>query len=187
VTGNKKVPDNFVCTIRTVRVYRYDFSLCFYFVVSTLFAIVTPQTTLCFCSSLAYKHLMYPNSMDPRNRRNRRNPRQIHPRSIPPGHPSHIVAAVVARALFSRVSFTPNVVYELQQVIVDMPEPCTELAPLVVEGDVGDCGICLCTMEKGEKIIPLPCQPNHNHVFHQGCIEPWLRNHRTCPTCRGEF
>jgi len=135
--------------------------------------------------------------MDPRNRRNRRNPRnsrnprQIHPRSRPPEHPSRVVAAVVARALFSRVSFTPNVVYELQQVIVDIPdpctEPCTEFAPLVVEGDVGDCGICLCAMEKGEKIIPLPCQPNHNHVFHQECIEPWLRNHRTCPTCRGEF
>lgn len=137
--------------------------------------------------------------MDPMDSRNRR---QIHPRHprhprrrrrpIPPGHPSNVVANVVARALFSRISFSPNTVYELQQVIIDMPEPLctsepsrTSLTPLVVEGDIGECNICLCKMEKGEKIIPLPCQPNHNHVFHQICIEPWLHNNRTCPTCRG--
>ena len=39
----------------------------------------------------------------------------------------------------------------------------------------GDCSICM-----------LPFQPRQlvcNHIFHTGCIDPWLAQHHTCPLC----
>jgi hypothetical protein len=40
-----------------------------------------------------------------------------------------------------------------------------------------DCPICYETMTQA---VQLGC----NHRFHEGCIDPWLENHSSCPLCR---
>lgn len=49
-----------------------------------------------------------------------------------------------------------------------------------------DCGICLCPIEKDDKFRALPCSETHNHCFHTECVDEWLKNHSTCPTCRSK-
>uniref|UniRef100_A0A0E0M042 RING-type E3 ubiquitin transferase n=1 Tax=Oryza punctata TaxID=4537 RepID=A0A0E0M042_ORYPU len=42
------------------------------------------------------------------------------------------------------------------------------------------CTICLETFIAGEQVVATPC----NHIFHQGCITPWVKGHGNCPVCR---
>lgn len=42
------------------------------------------------------------------------------------------------------------------------------------------CTICLDDFVDGESCRVFAC----NHVFHSNCIDPWLKNHLTCPICR---
>jgi len=55
-----------------------------------------------------------------------------------------------------------------------------------VEGDIGECSICQETFQHGEHFMLLPCNDKHPHKFHKFCISPWLKNHDTCPMCRGK-
>lgn len=43
-----------------------------------------------------------------------------------------------------------------------------------------DCSICLKGFTKGEVIRLLNCK----HIFHDGCIIPWLEKRSCCPNCR---
>lgn len=43
------------------------------------------------------------------------------------------------------------------------------------------CVVCLESGEKGESMVRLTCK----HVFHKGCVEKWLQESQTCPSCRG--
>ncbi|CAK9142760.1 unnamed protein product [Ilex paraguariensis] len=50
------------------------------------------------------------------------------------------------------------------------------------EGSIASgCSICLADYKDTDMLRLLP---NCNHFFHQKCIDPWLRIHRTCPICR---
>lgn len=61
-----------------------------------------------------------------------------------------------------------------------------KIVVLKVEGDIGECGICLETFKIGETFKCLPCSDTVNHKFHTSCIDPWLIDNTTCPTCRAE-
>lgn len=49
---------------------------------------------------------------------------------------------------------------------------------MVQRGDA--CAVCQETLSLGEDVKELPCK----HLFHPGCIDPWLTNKNTCPVCR---
>lgn len=42
------------------------------------------------------------------------------------------------------------------------------------------CSVCIDKFEEeDEELIKMPC----NHVFHKGCLIPWLEQHNSCPSC----
>lgn len=45
------------------------------------------------------------------------------------------------------------------------------------------CHICLEGVEYGVVLVELECA----HVYHKGCIHTWLKQKRSCPTCRSEI
>lgn len=45
------------------------------------------------------------------------------------------------------------------------------------------CPVCLLDYELDEEVLKLPC----THVFHQDCIETWLKQANTCCVCRHEL
>nr|CAB3504157.1 unnamed protein product [Digitaria exilis] len=46
------------------------------------------------------------------------------------------------------------------------------------------CAVCLEDVRPGEMVRQLPAC---GHLFHVGCVDAWLRAHRTCPLCRCEL
>lgn len=46
-----------------------------------------------------------------------------------------------------------------------------------------ECVVCKETMRVGRDVCKLPC----GHLFHWGCILPWLKARDTCPCCRGRL
>lgn len=42
------------------------------------------------------------------------------------------------------------------------------------------CAICLVPYKNGDELRSLPCE----HEFHKSCIDSWLGNNASCPTCR---
>lgn len=47
-----------------------------------------------------------------------------------------------------------------------------------------ECAVCLSEFGKAEKLRLLPVC---SHVFHPGCVDPWLSAHATCPLCRSNL
>ena len=45
------------------------------------------------------------------------------------------------------------------------------------------CAVCQETGRGGGGRVLLPC----GHKFCEGCVVPWLRENKTCPSCRWEF
>ncbi|GMI73517.1 hypothetical protein HRI_001021000 [Hibiscus trionum] len=52
-----------------------------------------------------------------------------------------------------------------------------------VDGDAGNCMICLEELEVGYEASRMPCC----HFFHGDCIEKWLKQSHYCPICRFEM
>jgi len=48
------------------------------------------------------------------------------------------------------------------------------------------CAICLVPYNEGDPIRTLPCPGSQRkpHVFHQSCVDTWLKTNATCPLCR---
>lgn len=46
------------------------------------------------------------------------------------------------------------------------------------------CPICLSDFQDGDKVRVLPLC---NHGFHKKCVDAWLSDHSSCPTCRAEL
>eukprot|EP00966_Prymnesium_polylepis_P139654 3226934-Prymnesium_polylepis.1 len=46
------------------------------------------------------------------------------------------------------------------------------------EGEL--CSVCLCDYDDADLLIRLPC----GHLFHEACVERWLRQDSSCPHCR---
>ncbi|XP_039003606.1 RING-H2 finger protein ATL33-like [Hibiscus syriacus] len=42
------------------------------------------------------------------------------------------------------------------------------------------CAVCLEDFEARENVMVTPC----NHMFHEECILPWVKDHGHCPVCR---
>ena len=60
-----------------------------------------------------------------------------------------------------------------------------DAAPFLITDDGGagvECAICLSTFCAGDAVAVrlLPCM----HVYHVGCIDPWLARSVRCPTCK---
>jgi hypothetical protein len=60
------------------------------------------------------------------------------------------------------------------------------LPPSIIDGDFeikGECSVCLLACEQSQRVLkPANC----DHCFHEDCLTPWIREHSTCPNCRGE-
>lgn len=62
-----------------------------------------------------------------------------------------------------------------------------QLPEFTLDADLDTCSICQEDMKKGERVRWLPCQETRNHAFHTACIDPWIKDHSSCPTCRGTW
>jgi E3 ubiquitin-protein ligase RNF115/126 len=52
--------------------------------------------------------------------------------------------------------------------------------PTVWVREAASCPVCLDELAAGDEAREMPCK----HVFHDGCILPWLEMHSSCPVCR---
>jgi hypothetical protein len=51
------------------------------------------------------------------------------------------------------------------------------------EKNKNECAVCLSRLRRGDAVTTLPCL----HMYHRGCIEPWLRQgaaRADCPVCK---
>lgn len=48
------------------------------------------------------------------------------------------------------------------------------------DGEPECCPICLLDYSEGDELRVLPC----NHFMHKSCLDAWLANNPSCPTCR---
>lgn len=63
------------------------------------------------------------------------------------------------------------------------PVPNTRSEPTVVTASArspNECSICLSHVQPGDAFRTMPCF----HTFHATCVDTWLAENRTCPTCR---
>ena len=101
----------------------------------------------------------------------------------------HAIAAVdrmIARRNYRDRARLLHLITSLQFMEPPPPPPSRPLPEFTLDEPIGTCGICMEEMKEGEKIRWLPCQETINHAFHVACIDPWLKSHSSCPTCRGE-
>lgn len=55
--------------------------------------------------------------------------------------------------------------------------------PSVEVAEESECAVCKEGMGVGRDVCKLPC----GHLFHWGCILPWLRKRDSCPCCRRQL
>ena len=48
---------------------------------------------------------------------------------------------------------------------------------------INECQICFNDFSDSDIIRQLPCK----HYYHKACVDPWMSEHGTCPTCRSNI
>lgn len=68
-------------------------------------------------------------------------------------------------------------------IVKQVKKTASQLLPITKVGPPDNvCSICYADPVENEKWRQLIC----NHKFHPDCIDPWIRQHNTCPLCRAE-
>lgn len=66
-------------------------------------------------------------------------------------------------------------------------EPTAEAKPS--DGSLGpgsvECSICC--GDRMSRFVPTAINTPCGHCFHRACLKPWLKKHKTCPTCRRDI
>lgn len=115
-----------------------------------------------------------------------------------------VLSTAIVRLCFSVMSFRVTFSCEIDGDVPEMPlslptvERMPEAAPPSVDLDALPllrcsslhttrasgtvCAICLCKFRRRQEIRVLPCK----HVFHQKCIDQWLKQRCICPLCRSD-
>uniref|UniRef100_A0A8D0G600 E3 ubiquitin-protein ligase RNF181 n=1 Tax=Sphenodon punctatus TaxID=8508 RepID=A0A8D0G600_SPHPU len=113
------------------------------------------------------------------------------PGTAPEEQPQHQALLELARTLFNGLEIDWG---SLDTADWDhrLPPPASRQAvqslPTVrvtpAQADKGlKCPVCLLEFEEDEGAKQMPCQ----HLFHGGCILPWLGKTNSCPLCRHEL
>ena len=55
--------------------------------------------------------------------------------------------------------------------------------PNSTEMEPPSCTVCCDAIALGSKGMFMPC----GHIYHPDCLNPWLKEHNTCPVCRFEL
>lgn len=61
--------------------------------------------------------------------------------------------------------------------------PDVKVTEQMMETDNAQCAVCMDSFEPGYTAKQMPCK----HIYHPGCILPWLELHNSCPVCRFEL
>ncbi|KAI4328606.1 hypothetical protein L6164_020944 [Bauhinia variegata] len=61
--------------------------------------------------------------------------------------------------------------------------PTITVSDELLDSEMNQCAVCQDEFEKDTQVKQMPCK----HVYHDGCLIPWLELHNSCPVCRYEL
>ncbi|KAJ4838858.1 hypothetical protein Tsubulata_010892, partial [Turnera subulata] len=61
--------------------------------------------------------------------------------------------------------------------------PTVRITEESLNSEMNQCAVCQDDFEMGEEVKQMPCK----HLYHEGCLMPWLQLHNSCPVCRHEL
>lgn len=98
----------------------------------------------------------------------------------------------LARSLMQGLDLMDSGVFDVSDWEQRLPPPAAKtavqtLTVVVISPEQADkglkCPVCLLEFEEQETVREMPCK----HLFHSGCILPWLGKTNSCPLCRLEL
>ncbi|KAM7017838.1 E3 ubiquitin-protein ligase RNF181 isoform 2-T2 [Tautogolabrus adspersus] len=98
----------------------------------------------------------------------------------------------LARSLMQGLDLIDSGAFDLSDWDQRLPPPAAKaavqtLTVVVISPEQADkglkCPVCLLEFEEQETVREMPCK----HLFHSGCILPWLGKTNSCPLCRLEL
>ncbi|KAI4378519.1 hypothetical protein MLD38_015987 [Melastoma candidum] len=95
----------------------------------------------------------------------------LNSRSIRPDGLNHVVLSVNEGLDDATISGFPKLLYSDVKRVRGMEESTAASC----------CSVCLADYKGNDGLRLLP---DCGHLFHDKCIDPWLRSHPTCPVCR---
>uniref|UniRef100_A0AAQ4RFA4 E3 ubiquitin-protein ligase RNF181 n=1 Tax=Gasterosteus aculeatus aculeatus TaxID=481459 RepID=A0AAQ4RFA4_GASAC len=98
----------------------------------------------------------------------------------------------LARSLMQGLDLIDSGAFDLSDWDHRLPPPAAKtavqtLTVVIISPEQADkglkCPVCLLEFEEEESVREMPCK----HLFHSGCILPWLGKTNSCPLCRLEL